>query len=196
MDVFKYIKQEIVDHPANSWAKELEYEPIFSVHRESKIVLISQAPGIKAQMSKKPWNDPSGKRLKQWLQVTEDEFYNPKNFAIIPMDFYFPGKKGRGDAPPRKDFATMWHPSLFEHMKHVQLKLLIGRHAQNFYLPNYKKYTLTHTVKHFKDEYSGIIPLPHPSPLNGFWFRKNPWFETDVLPYLREKISEILGFSN
>lgn len=164
--------------------------PVVTAHKASKIVIIGQAPGIKVHRSGIPWDDASGKQLRKWLDVTNETFYDTKNFAIIPMGFCYPGKGKSGDLPPRPECAPQWHKKLLEQMPNVELVLLIGLYAQKYYLKKEAKRTLTETVANFNDYLPNYLPLPHPSPRNRFWLSKNPWFETDVLPILKEKVAE------
>ncbi|MBR9756847.1 MAG: uracil-DNA glycosylase family protein [Algicola sp.] len=166
--------------------------PVVSADKHSKIVIVGQAPGLKVHQSGIPWDDASGKQLRNWLNVTPEQFYNPKNFAIIPMGFCYPGKGKSGDLPPRPECAPQWHQPLFDNMKQVELVLLIGMYAQRYYLKEQAKSTLTETVKSFKNYMPKYLPLPHPSPRNRFWLTKNPWFEVDVLPELRKRVEMIL----
>lgn len=166
--------------------------PVVTAHKASKIVIIGQAPGIKVHRSGIPWDDASGKQLRKWLDVTNETFYDTKNFAIIPMGFCYPGKGKSGDLPPRSECAPQWHKKLLEQMPNVQLVLLIGLYAQKYYLKKEAKRTLTETVANFNAYLPNYLPLPHPSPRNRFWFSKNPWFETDVLPILKQKVAEII----
>jgi len=168
-------------------------KPILSIHPESKIALISQAPGRLAHESGIPWDDPSGKRLREWLGVDEDTFYQPENFAIIPMGFCYPGKGESGDLPPRKECAPQWHPTVMNLLPNIQLSLLIGQYAQKAYLGKSRKRNLTETVRHFEEYLPNYLPLPHPSPLNARWRKKNPWFRETVLPVLRSQIHQLLA---
>lgn len=189
----KKITAEIMNHPSNIEHTRRGYLPLFSAHQEATIALIGQAPGIKAQMSQLAWNDASGKTLQRWLGVTPEEFYDKKTFAIIPMDFYYPGKGKSGDLPPRRDFALYWHKKIFDTMPNLRLKLLIGQYAQKYYLGNRYRGTLTETVKNYSSYLqNGYFPLPHPSPRNNIWMKKNPWFETEVIPVLQKIIKENL----
>lgn len=157
----------------------------------SKIVIIGQAPGTKVHESGIPWNDKSGKKLREWLGVDEVTFYNSKNFAQLPMGFCYPGKAKTGDLPPRKECAPLWHPSVLSRLKNVELILLIGSYASNQYLPKDGK-NLTQRVENFEAYLPKYWPLPHPSPTNRFWRAKNPWFEQSVVPLIQEKIATIL----
>lgn len=166
--------------------------PIVSVHPDAKIVIIGQAPGIKVHQTGIPWNDVSGIRLRNWLGITDAVFYDETKIAIIPMGFCYPGKGKTGDLPPRPECAPQWHNLLFEKLPHVELIILIGMYSQNYYLGKRTKKTLTETVANYKDYLPKFLPLPHPSPRNRFWLIKNPWFEVDVLPELREIIQTLV----
>lgn len=166
--------------------------PVVTAHKHSKIIIIGQAPGLKVHQSGIPWDDQSGKRLRQWLDVSEAEFYNTKNFAIIPMGFCYPGKAKTGDLPPRPECAPQWHNVLLEKLPQVELVLLIGAYAQKYYLKEKAKRTLTETVSEYKTYLPTYFPMPHPSPTNRFWRSKNPWFEELVVPELQQIIKNIL----
>ena len=170
----------------------LEPRPIISATIHSKIVLVSQAPGKKAHDHNKAWDDPSGRKLREWLGVTDDQFYDPNNFAVLPMGFCYPGKGKTGDLPPRKECAPLWHESVWEQFENVKLIIVIGKYAQDQYLKGISKKNLTENVANFRDFLPKYFPLPHPSPVNRFWMVKNPWFEKEVLGELREIIKNIL----
>ncbi|NLC41909.1 MAG: uracil-DNA glycosylase family protein, partial [Erysipelothrix sp.] len=138
------------------------------------------------------FRDVSGDRLREWLGIDEETFYTPQNFAVLPMDFYFPGKGKTGDLPPRKDFASRWHPLLLNEMKQIQLIILVGSYAQKYYLKDNMKSNLTQTVKSFGEYLPKYFPLVHPSPLNRRWEAKNPWFNEEVLPVLKHRVHKIL----
>ncbi len=159
---------------------------------ESAIAIIGQAPGTKVHASGIPWDDQSGKRLRSWLGVTPEVFYNPDNFAIVPMGFCYPGKGKSGDLPARPECAPQWHDSIFNELKNIKLILLIGTYAQQYYLGNNKRKTLTETVEHFEEYGPRFFPLPHRSPRNGIWLRKNDWFEKAVVPALELQVRSIL----
>lgn len=165
--------------------------PVLAASKKSKIVIIGQAPGSIVHKTGIAWNDKSGDRLREWLQVDKATFYNPDIFALIPMGFCYPGKGKSGDLPPRKECAPLWHPQLFKEMKEVKLILLIGNYAQNYYLEN-KKATLTETVKNYQEYLPKYLPLPHPSPRNNIWLSKNPWFEKEVIPYLQGVVKNVV----
>lgn len=166
--------------------------PVLSAASDSRILLAGQAPGIRVHKSGIPWNDPSGDRLREWLGVAKNEFYNSRLFAIVPMGLCYPGKGKNGDLPPRKECAQLYFEELFSLMPNIELKIVIGRYAQEYHLKNSMGKSLTETVKNWKDYLPGHIVLPHPSPRNVAWFRKNPWFEKDVLPYLKQRIKMII----
>lgn len=165
--------------------------PIIRGKSSAKILIIGQAPGAKVHTSSIPWNDASGKRLRQWLGLTDDEFYNEENIAIMPMGLCYPGKGKSGDLPPRPECAPLWHEKILEQLPHLEFTLLIGQYAQQYYLANRAK-TLTETVQQWQQWFPDKLPLPHPSPRNTLWLKRNPWFEINVLPVLQQRIKTIL----
>ncbi|GAB4086011.1 uracil-DNA glycosylase family protein [Myceligenerans cantabricum] len=190
---FESIRQAIVGDAESSAARELGYEPLYQAGAGARVVVVGQAPGRKAQESGLAWNDASGKKLMDWLGVTEPQFRDPDRFALLPMDFFYPGKGASGDLPPRKGFAERWHPPLLELMPGVRLTVLVGSYAQAHYLGARAGRTLTDTVRAFRDHLPGVVPVVHPSPLNFRWQARNPWFLTDVVPELRERVAAALG---
>lgn len=166
--------------------------PIVSVSPKSKILIIGQAPGAIVHRTGIPWNDKSGDNLRKWMGITEEQFYNPDIIGIVPMGFCYPGKGTSGDLPPRTECAPLWHTSLFDQMKEVQLTLLIGSYAQAYYLGDHRKRTLTDTVKNYQAYLPKYLVLPHPSPRNNIWMKRNAWFGEEVLPLLREQLIAIL----
>ncbi|MGB7393168.1 MAG: uracil-DNA glycosylase family protein [Pricia sp.] len=170
--------------------------PIISASAQSKIILVSQAPGRKAHEENKAYDDPSGRKLRDWLGVTEGQFYDPDNFAILPMGFCYPGKAKTGDMPPRPECAPLWHEQVWDKFDDVKLILLIGKYAQDQYLACESKKNLTENVANYGDFLPEFFPIPHPSPVNRFWTIKNPWFEKDVVPDLRSRVSAILAGRN
>lgn len=165
--------------------------PVLSVNKKSKIMVIGQAPGTRVHQSGIPWNDPSGVNLRSWLGVDDETFYNPEKFGIVPMGFCYPGKGKSGDLPPRKECAPKWHQELWRQMPNIEVTLLIGAYAQRYYLKD-KKQTLTNTVMNFEQYLPDYFVLPHPSPRNRLWMKKNQWFEKDVLPILKLRVHEVL----
>lgn len=188
----KQIREEIKNDPQNAQYTAKGYEPVYTADSSAKIAIVGQAPGIKAQESQTCFNDRSGDRLRDWLGVDRNTFYDATKFAILPMDFYYPGKAKTGDLPPRKGFAEQWHPLLFEQMPEISLILLVGLYSQKFYLKESKQKNLTETVKHYQDYLPKYWPLVHPSPLNGRWLKKNPWFEREVIPQLQKRVRKII----
>lgn len=166
--------------------------PVLSVHAKSKVAIIGQAPGAVVHRSGVPWDDKSGERLREWLAVSTVDFYDEEKIALIPMGFCYPGKGKSGDLPPRGECAPQWHQALFSHMKELELVILIGTYAQSHYLKDKKKKTLTETVRNYKEYLPGYLPLPHPSPRNNIWLRKNGWFEREVIPILRKSVGQVL----
>jgi uracil-DNA glycosylase len=167
--------------------------PVLRAAHTARILIIGQAPGTRVHASGIPWNDPSGDRLRDWLQLDRKLFYDEHTVAIIPMGFCYPGKGKSGDLPPRSECAPLWHERLLLQLPGLQLRLLVGKYAQDYYLGT-KRTSLANTVKNYRDYLPDFFPLPHPSPRNIRWFRNNPWFETEVLPALRERVSGILAF--
>ena len=166
--------------------------PIVAANEQSKIAIVGQAPGSKVHKTGVPWDDPSGKQLRKWLGVTDDEFYNEELFALIPMGFCYPGKGKSGDLPPRPECAPMWHEELFGQMPNLKLIVLIGQYAQHYYLGDKMDKNLTETVRNYKNHLPSYFVLPHPSPRNRFWLIKNPWFEDVVLPELKKRILRLI----
>lgn len=169
---------------------------IVAGNENSRIVLISQAPGRKAHEQNKAFYDPSGRKLREWLGVTEEQFYHPDNFAILPMGFCYPGKGKTGDMPPRKECAPLWHDEVWKKLGNVKLTLLIGKYAQDQYLGNRARKNLTANVRNYNDFLPKYFPIPHPSPVNRFWMGKNEWFEEDVVPKLKNIIASLLTDDN
>lgn len=139
-----------------------------------------------------PWDDPSGVRLRGWLGLSEEQFYDPETVAILPMGFCFPGTAKTGDNPPRPECAPLWHDRLLSHLSEDRLEIIIGMYAQGRYIPNRKK-TLTATVANWTEYMPNQVVLPHPSWRNNGWIKKNPWFETDTLPAVRRRIQEFMA---
>lgn len=186
------ITEEIMQDEENQSYTHSGIEPLFVAPKTAKILIVGQAPGIVAQETRLFWNDRSGDRLREWMDVDRKTFYDSGFFGVLPMDFYYPGKGKSGDLPPRKDFAAKWHPKLLEQMPDLELILLIGAYAQNYYLGQEMRKNLTETVHHYKDYLPKYFPLVHPSPRNQLWMAKNPWFAETVLPDLRMRVQTIL----
>ncbi len=169
-----------------------EPRPVVAASCTSKIIIIGQAPGRKVHASGIPWNDPSGDLLRDWMGVDKEAFYDSSQIALIPMGFCYPGTGASGDLPPRPECAPRWHAALFEAIPNCQLRVLIGQYAQRYYLDQHRGENLTARVRRFADYLPQQFVLPHPSPRNRLWLRRNPWFEEDVLPVFRALVAEIL----
>ena len=170
----------------------LEPNPVVRGFTSARLMIVGQAPGARVHATGIPWNDPSGDRLRDWLQMDKQAFYDESQLAIIPMGFCYPGKGKSGDLPPRPECAETWHEPLMAQFSNVELTLLIGSYSQNYYLGKSRKKTLTETVENFENYLSsGFLPLPHPSPRNTLWLKRNPWFEKEVIPELRRQIRSL-----
>jgi len=166
--------------------------PVLSVSATARLLIIGQAPGTRVHETGIPWNDPSGDRLRDWLGLARDRFYDVAEVAIMPMGFCYPGRGRSGDLPPRPECAPAWHPGLLAAMPQVRLTLLIGRYAQARYLP-VQHGSLSGNVARYRDVLPALFPLPHPSPRNRRWLAQRPWFEREVLPVLREQVAQALN---
>lgn len=161
-------------------------------HPDAKILVAGQAPGRRVHASGKPFDDPSGDRLRAWMGLNRASFYDPKQLAIIPMGFCYPGTGKSGDLPPREECAATWRASILAELPNIELILAIGQYAQQWHLKTLPKQTLTARVKDWKAHLrNGVLPMPHPSPRNNLWLRKNPWFETDVVPELKQRVAQL-----
>jgi len=168
--------------------------PVVRATATARLLIIGQAPGTKVHESGIPWNDPSGDRLRDWLQIDHETFYDESRIAIMPMGFCYPGVLPRGgDAPPRPECAPQWHGALLALMPSVELTLLVGQYAQARYLGKARGKTLTETVSRWQDYLPDYLPTPHPSWRTRHWVKKNPWFDTDVLPELRTRVGQLIG---
>jgi uracil-DNA glycosylase len=166
--------------------------PVLQIHRSARILIAAQAPGRKVHETGLPFNDPSGDRLRTWLGISREVFYDDRQIALVPMGFCFPGTGKSGDFPPRPECAATWRSPLLAHLQELQLTLVIGQYAQDYHLPKAGK-TLTEVVRDWQKYWPQIMPLPHPSPRNNIWLKRNPWFEAELLPPLRDRVSEILA---
>ena len=169
--------------------------PVVAAHANAKIVIIGQAPGTKVHQTGVPWDDPSGRQLRKWLNILDTDFYDESKIALVPMGFCYPGKGKGGDLPPRPECAPLWHNTLLSRMPNLELIILIGTYSQDYYLGKTAKRTLTETVKGYQEFLPKYFPLPHPSPRNRFWQSKNPWFAEDVIPVLQERVARILDIN-
>lgn len=175
-----------------------EPRPVVQVGPTAPILIAGQAPGTKVHATGIPFNDPSGDRLRTWLDVEREVFYDPESFALLPMGFCFPGQDTRGaDLPPRRECAPRWRDRLLANLPHVKLILVIGQYAHAYHLGDRRRGSLTDTVRDFAAIFDGstprVLPMPHPSWRNTAWLKRNPWFERDLLPVLRREVARCLG---
>jgi uracil-DNA glycosylase len=166
--------------------------PILQVAGSAKVLIAGQAPGRKVHESGIPFDDQSGDRLRRWLGLSSEQFYDTKNVAILPIGFCYPGSGVSGDAAPRKECAREWREKVLEHLNMVSMVLIIGKYAMDYHLADRQKGSLTETVKAWREYWPAAVPLPHPSPRNNIWLRKNPWFEEEVIPSIQERIQLLL----
>lgn len=167
-------------------------KPILRTGVTAKILIVGQAPGRRVHETGIPWNDPSGDRLRDWMQVSRDTFYDEQRIAIIPTGLCYPGTGKSGDLPPCAECAPLWHPRLRAALPDIKLTLLVGSYAQAYYLGDRAHKTLTETVRHYRDYLPEFLVLPHPSWHNQAWLKRNPWFAAEVLPLLRERVAALL----
>ena len=186
--------KEIMKDPENEYYTKKGWHPIYTVNKDAKILIIGQAPGKKVQQTEIMWNDKSGDRLRKWMGINRATFYDPTKIAVIPMDFYYPGKAKSGDVPPRKDITAKWHKKLINYMPNLKLIILVGSYSQKYYLSTKdKKLNSTEMIKNYKNYLPKYFPIVHPSPRNNIWLSKNPWFLTKVIPDLKKKVNSILN---
>ena len=186
-DIINKIKQD---------ERNIEYTkrnipPILQVSKSAKILIIGQAPGKKVEETLIPFNDKSGETLISWMGIDKDIFYSNK-IAILPMDFYYPGKGKTGDLPPRKFIAEEYHKPILDELDNIELTILVGKYSMDYYLKGREKKNLTETVRCFDEYLPKYFPIVHPSPLNFRWQAKNPWFLKEVVPVLKKNVCEIL----
>ena len=191
MNEFDEITEKLRRDSRNVLYTEHNVGPIYQLSDKAEILIIGQAPGRKVEESGVPFADKSGEKLREWMGVSEEEFYSEK-IAILPMDFYYPGKGKTGDLPPRKFIAEEYHPAILKLMPNIKLTILIGQYAMKYYLGSEAQENLTETVRAFQDYLPEYFPIVHPSPLNFRWQAKNPWFEKEVVPILQERVRMIL----
>lgn len=174
--------------------------PVLQVSATARLCVCGQAPGTRVHQSGRPFTDPSGERLRAWMGIGEEVFYDPARLAIVPMGFCFPGLDDKGgDLPPRRECRKAWHDRLFAAMPRIELILVIGQYAQAYHLGSRRQKSLTDTVAHWREHLENeddtrvsVLPLPHPSWRNNAWLKKNPWFETDLLPRLRQEVARLV----
>lgn len=166
--------------------------PILQLHPRARILIAGQAPGRKAHESGVPFADVSGDRLREWLGLSPEMFYNPEYVAILPMGFCYPGTGKAGDFPPRPECAPTWRKPLLAQLKRLKLTLVIGQYALAYHLPGHST-SVTEAVLAWREHWPDVVPLPHPSPRNNIWLKKNPWFERELLPALRARVAEVIS---
>ncbi|WOO41622.1 uracil-DNA glycosylase family protein [Rubellicoccus peritrichatus] len=166
--------------------------PVLQLHPKARIMVSGQAPGRKVHATGIPFDDASGERLREWMGVSDETFYDEKKVAILPMGFCYPGTGKSGDLPPRPECAPAWREQLLARIPKLELNLVIGKYAHDYHLTSKQK-NLTETVRNWQDYWPKVIPLPHPSPRNNIWLKKNPWFKDEVIPALQQRISKLLS---
>ncbi len=167
--------------------------PVIRASKSAKILIIGQAPGTKVHNTGLSWNDASGDRLRDWMQVDRETFYDESRVAVMPMGLCYPGLQSKGgDKPPRPECAPQWHDPVRKQLSNVELIFLVGSYAQKYYLGKHRKKTMTETIKDWRDYLPEYILTPHPSWRTTFWLKENPWFEKDVLPELRKRVKKLL----
>lgn len=168
--------------------------PVVRFHPSARLLIIGQAPGTRVHESGVPWDDASGERLREWLELNADTFYDPRRVALMPMGFCYPGvAAGGGDKPPRPECAPLWHDRIRSLLPEIRLTLLVGQYAQRYYLNTTVRMTLTERVSNAASFLPDFLPLPHPSWRSTGWMRKNTWFEMETLPVVRKKVTEALN---
>lgn len=167
--------------------------PVLRASATARILVVGQAPGARVHASGVPWADASGERLRAWMGLDKDAFYDEARIAIVPMGLCYPGRGNSGDLPPRRECATLWLDALLARMPRIELTLLIGRYAQRHFLADRLKPSLAETVKAWREYAPRYMPLPHPSPRNGPWFKRHAWFEAELLPTLRSRTGALMA---
>jgi uracil-DNA glycosylase len=166
--------------------------PVFQIDNRARILVAGQAPGTKVHESGVPFNDPSGDRLRDWMGIDRDTFYDASRVALLPMGFCYPGRGKSGDLPPRPECARTWRQPLMDHLPNLALTLVVGQYSQAWYFADSRHANLTERVKDWRSFGAAFIPLPHPSPRNNIWLKKNAWFQEDLLPDLRRRVGKVL----
>ena len=189
MSTLDALRARVAEHPSNAWARERGWDPLIVGTERARVLILSQAPGRLAQASGIAFDDPSGRLLRAWMGVTDEEFWNPDLVAVLPMDAYFPGKGTSGDKPPRRDFADRWHPMFLERFADVRLRIVIGGYAQRRYLGSSDVTANVRAAETFLPMY----PIVHPSPLARGWRTRNPWFVEEKVPQLRLLVRDAIG---
>jgi uracil-DNA glycosylase len=166
--------------------------PVFQWSPQARILVVGQAPGTKVHATGIPFNDPSGDRLRAWMGIGSDVFYDARQIALLPMGFCYPGRGKGGDLPPRTECAATWRSRLLEAMNGVELTLTLGDYAQRYHQPHLAQLALTERVRRWREDFPRLVPMPHPSPRNNLWLRRNPWFEEEVVPAVRQRVAQVL----
>ncbi len=192
---FPLLLQDVQDCTICEAALPLGARPVFQLHPKASILIAAQAPGKKVHDTGIPFNDPSGDRLREWLGVHQDTFYDSRQIAILPMGFCYPGTGKSGDLPPRPECAETWRAELLARLPNIQLTLVIGQYAQAYHLPDSTHKTVTERVEAWQEFWPEQLPLPHPSPRNNIWLKRNPWFAINLLPVLKKQVQTILRTS-
>ena len=167
--------------------------PVLQAHAHARILIAGQAPGSKVHSSGVPFDDASGERLRQWMGLSREQFYDPQLVAILPMGFCYPGTGSSGDLPPRRECAPQWRASLLQAMPRIALTLVIGQYAMAWHLPGAATRSLTDTVRAWREHGPNVIPLPHPSPRNNIWLKAHPWFTAEVIPAVQISVRSLLS---
>ncbi len=188
---FKMLLYQILSCKICTASLPLGARPVLQVHPHARILIASQEPGRRVHNSVIPFDDPSGDRLREWMGIGSDAFYDPKKVAIVPMGFCYPGTGKSGDLAPRPECAPAWRKPLLSQLRDIELTLVIGQYAQAYHLGTGRR-SLTEIVRSWREYWPTLLPLPHPSPRNRGWIQRNPWFGEDVLPALRQRVGELL----
>lgn len=189
---FASLIQQVRDCTLCAGQLPLGANPVFRADPGAVILVAGQAPGRRVHETGIPFNDPSGDRLRSWMGLEREQFYDLSRVAILPMGFCYPGTGKSGDLPPRPECARQWREQLLARLPDIRLVLAIGQYAQAWHLGPARKASLTETVRHWRDYWPALLPLPHPSPRNNRWLSRNPWFEQEVIPVLRQRVGELL----
>ena len=192
LNSFKSLVQEVRQCRLCEAHLPLGPNPVFQIHQDARVLIAGQAPGVKVHDSGIAFNDASGERLRSWMGLDNATFYDANQIAILPMAFCYPGRGKSGDLPPRPECAPAWREQLLEALPNLKLTLVIGKYAQAWHLPDAKYSTLTSLVQNWQLYSPNIIPLPHPSPRNNIWLKKNPWFEEKLVPQLAKRVQSAL----
>ena len=192
LNSFKSLVQEVRQCRLCEAHLPLGPNPVFQIHQDARVLIAGQAPGVKVHESGIAFNDASGERLRSWMGLDSATFYDANQIAILPMAFCYPGRGKSGDLPPRPECAPAWREQLLEALPNLKLTIVIGKYAQAWHLPDAKYSTLTSLVQNWRLCSPNIIPLPHPSPRNNIWLKKNPWFEEKLVPQLAKRVQSAL----